>query len=190
MVGVKLPPVTGTSEVATNAVARFACHAARMPIIYRKTAKGVNEIETRAHRLVPRARSALIMVDGKRDAMALAGLIQQAAETLTMLAEQGFIEAAGASASAKLAALVPAPAPSRTPPAAQTAASPEFVARRRAAVRALNDALGPTGEALAVRMERARDPGELAPLLQVAVQLIGNVRGRAAAEAFAARHST
>ncbi len=37
-----------------------------MATIYRKTAKGHSEIETRAHRLAPRLRSALIMVDGRR----------------------------------------------------------------------------------------------------------------------------
>jgi hypothetical protein len=37
-------------------------------------------------------------------------------------------------------------------------------------------------------MERARDMDELRPLIQMAAQIIGNVRGRAAAEAYAARH--
>jgi WD40 repeat protein len=37
-----------------------------MPTIYRKTAKGQSEIETRVHRLAPRFRSLLILVDGRR----------------------------------------------------------------------------------------------------------------------------
>ena len=37
-----------------------------MATIYSKTADGQNEIETRARRLSPRARSTLILVDGKR----------------------------------------------------------------------------------------------------------------------------
>ncbi len=37
-----------------------------MAIVYRMTAKGVAEIETQAHRLLPRLRSALILVDGKK----------------------------------------------------------------------------------------------------------------------------
>ena len=36
-----------------------------MATIYRKTAKGVREIETRATKLAPRFRSLLILVDGK-----------------------------------------------------------------------------------------------------------------------------
>jgi|CXWL01.1.fsa_nt_gi hypothetical protein len=161
-----------------------------MPIIFRKTAKGVAEINTRAHRLLPRLRTALILVDGKRDAADLAGLIlQQAAETLAALAEQGFIEAVGETAPAPAArppaAVAPAPAP-----AAPTAVRPgaDFPTLRRAAVRSLNEALGPTGETLAIRMERARNADELRPLLVVATQLIGKAHGPAAAEAFAARH--
>ena len=64
-----------------------------MAIIYRKTAKGMAEIETRAHRLVPRMRSALILVDGKRSDAEIGGMIlQQVTETLHALAGQGFIE--------------------------------------------------------------------------------------------------
>ena len=64
-----------------------------MAIIFRKTAKGLAEIETRAHRLVPRMRSALILVDGKRSDAEIGGMIlQQVTETLHALAGQGFIE--------------------------------------------------------------------------------------------------
>ena len=64
-----------------------------MAIIFRQTAKGMAEIETRAHRLVPRMRSALILVDGKRSDAEIGGMIlQQVTETLHALAGQGFIE--------------------------------------------------------------------------------------------------
>ena len=70
-----------------------------MPLIYRKTAKGLTEIETRAHRLPPRLRSALIVVDGKRDVAELRPMIlAQPEETLQALAEQGFIEVVGETA--------------------------------------------------------------------------------------------
>ena len=65
----------------------------------------------------------------------------------------------------------------------------DFEARRRAAVRGLNDQLGPRAETLAIKMERARTAEELRPLLATAVQLIGNARGRAAADDYAARFS-
>src|SRR5919112_290293 len=54
-----------------------------MGTIYRKTAEGQAEIETRVRKLSPRLRSALIMIDGKRTDEELRKLLaQQADETL------------------------------------------------------------------------------------------------------------
>jgi len=171
-----------------------------MAIIYRKTAKGVAEIETRAHRLTPRMRSALILVDGKRSDAKLAAMIQQqATETLHALAGQGFIEvltiaSAPAAPAAPVAPATPAsraavPLRPPAPPAVAAPASavPDLQARRREAVRAVNDLLGPTGESAAIRLERARNFDELRAALSTAMQTIGAARGRQAAEAFAAR---
>jgi len=154
-----------------------------MPTIFRTTAKGVSEIETRASRLAPRMRSALILVDGKRSDADLHPLILQPADaTLAALAEQGFIEVVRpAPAASPAAAPGPAAAPATPRPAA------DFVTQRGAAVRALNDQLGPVAESLAIRMERTRSSAELRPLLDTAVQLIANARGRAAAENYASR---
>lgn len=147
-----------------------------MAITYRKTAKGVAEIETRAHRLPPRMRSALIFVDGKRNDAELATMIQQqATETLHALAGQGFIEV--------LAIGPAAPAPA----SASASAAPDLQARRREAVRAVNDLLGPAAESAALRLERARTIDELRTALSTALQTIAAARGRQAAEAFAAR---
>ena len=155
-----------------------------MPIIFRKTAKGVAEIETRAHRLTPRMRSTLIMVDGKRDAEDLRALVaQQADELLGALEQQGFIEAVGetlrtpaaaASAGAALVAREPTPALS-------------IESARRIAVRTLNDELGPAAQTMAIRIERTRSLDELRPLLEQAVALVVSARGRVAGEAFAQR---
>ena len=156
-----------------------------MPIIYRKSAKGVAEIETRAHRLPPRMRSTLILVDGKRDDEDLKSLVaQQAAETLQALLDQGFIEAVGET---MRPAPVPAPPVAAAPAAPYALAPADFQARRRAAVRALNDAVGPPAESLAIRMVRARDAAELQPLLAQAAKLMAGARGPAAAADFAAR---
>lgn len=174
-----------------------------MAIIYRKTAKGVAEIETRAHRLPPRMRSALIFVDGKRSDAELAAMIQQqATETLHALAGQGFIEvltvAAGPTAPGPAATappLRPAPPPAAAAPVPAAAAAPvagpapDLQARRREAVRAVNDLLGPAAESVALRLERARNIDELRAALSTAVQTIGAARGRQAAESFAARFS-
>ncbi len=165
-----------------------------MAIIYRKTAKGVAEIETRAHRLTPRMRSALIFVDGKRSDAELASMIQQqATETLHALAGQGFIEvltidaAPAPSAPAVVSAAAPLRPPAPATAAAPAPAAPDLQARRREAVRAVNDLLGPAAESVALRLERARNVDELRAALQAAVQTIGAARGRQAAESFAAR---
>ena len=160
-----------------------------MATIYRKTAKGLVEIETRQHRLTPRSRSALILVDGKRNDIELKTLMsQQADETLALLLAHGLIEVGGKPG----AAAQPAPVPSNLAVVdipLLIATAPDFASRQRAAVRDLNDILGPSGETLAIRIERSRDAGELRPLLQAAAQVIDHARGRAAAEAFLARHS-
>lgn len=167
-----------------------------MAIIFRKTAKGVHEIETRAYRLAPRVRNALILVDGRRDVGALQALLPQPVDaTLQMLLEQAFIEVAGESAAAVPSRAAEdargpgpaAPPDASAPPAAAAAARP-FNLRQRAAVRELNDTVGPLAEPLAIRMERARQDADLRPLVQAAVQLIGNTRGRSVADAYARRH--
>lgn len=170
-----------------------------MSIIFRKTAKGVHEIETREYRLPPRVRSVLILVDGRRDLAALQALMpQQVDGTIQMLREQAFIEVIGETletppqrgvADARSRSSEP-PAPAAVPVAAFQASAPAvpFALRQRMAVRDLNDAVGPMAEALAIRMERARDETDLRPLVQMAVQIIGNSRGRSAAQAYAQRH--
>jgi hypothetical protein len=76
-----------------------------MAPVYRKTEKGHAEIETRANRLVPRLRSALIVIDGRRSGDELHKLIlSQPDETLAVLLDQGYIE---------LIASLPARVPSR-----------------------------------------------------------------------------
>jgi hypothetical protein len=161
-----------------------------MPLTYRKTAKGLSEIETRAYRLAPRLRSALIVVDGKRTLRELRPLILELDETLATLADHGFIEPVPEAAPPP-----PPPPPLPPPPAAPAPVRPaaaadapeDFEQTRRAAVRALNELLGPAAESLAIKMEKARYLEELTPLLAQAAQAVANMRGRGAAEAYAKR---
>jgi hypothetical protein len=154
---------------------------------YRKTAKGLSEIETRAHRLAPRLRSALIIVDGRRTAAELRPLIlQQPEETLRWLLDEGFIEPVpGAAAPASAPATA---AGAATPGAIDRPLNPaEFARLRAAAVRLLLEQVGPDAEPLALRMERAANAEALRPLLAMAVQSVSNMRGRQAGQDFAAR---
>jgi hypothetical protein len=161
-----------------------------MSIVYRKTAKGQSEIETRAFRLLPRLRQALILVDGRRSDGELAQMIfAEPRATLEALLADGFIEVALTVADKPSertpAAAVPAPAPVAPRKSAAPSTSPESL--RRDAVRYLNDQLGPAAEGIALKLERAKTMTELRPLLVTAAQLIANIRGDSAAQAFSAR---
>jgi len=161
-----------------------------MSSIYRKTAKGIAEIETRAHRLVPRLRSALILVDGKKTDQELTRLIlAEPAGTLASLLADGFIEVLTTLADGP-AERKPAPAPSAAPRRESAESTASLESLRRDAVRHLNDQLGPHAETIAVRIERAKSMPELQALLQQGVQILKSLRGAAEADAFAARFIT
>ena len=181
-----------------------------MPTIFRKTAKGLSEVQTRAFRLPPRLRSLLIMVDGKRSDAELAALLPQAGESLQALAEQGFIEVAAQAAAAPPPPPPPAPPPPPPPPPAPPAPAPsrtaaaatggaavavapvaaagaDFPTRKRQVLRLFNDLAGPDGEPMAIKMERVRSLDELSALLPQAVRLVGLLRGATEAQAFSDR---
>jgi hypothetical protein len=156
-----------------------------MPTIFRKTVKGLAEVETRVHRLAPRVRSMLILVDGKRDADELMAMVaQQSHEELSLLQAHGFIESVGETLPAST--LAPVQPAARAAPVGKKPGV-DFIKSRQLAVRALHDALGPPAATLAQRVERATSAQELRPLLQHAVQLVVAARGREAAEVFAAK---
>lgn len=156
-----------------------------MATTYCKTSKGVTEIETRAFRLTPRLRSTLILLDGKRTLDELRTLISTGLdESLQALLDGGFIEAVAVAEPPRPA---PRPSPAAPRPAAPEPASNEFLAVRREVVRAINEQLGPVAETVAIKMERAANAAELRPLLATAAQLIFQVRGAQAAQAFRAR---
>lgn len=155
-----------------------------MSTVYRKTAKGQAEIDTRVHRLLPRLRQALILVDGRKSDAELAKLILAEPEaTLAMLQTEGFIE--------PIATLVDAP-PERKAEVPAAAAAPRKAvvsvdAIRRDAVRYLNDQLGPAAEGITMKLERVKTMAELRPLLVSAAQLLVNIRGADSAQVFATR---
>jgi hypothetical protein len=156
-----------------------------MPIIYRKTAKGLAEIETRVYKLSPRLRSVLIMIDGKRSDAELLQMLPQAAEVLAALVQDDFIaEYARTSAAAPTSAPAAVEQPERT---VIRGPQPSFEAMRRDLLRAFNDRLGPAGEGMALRLEKARNETEFRALLPAAVQLVSTLQGRDAADAFMAR---
>ena len=84
-----------------------------------KTAKGLEEIDKRTHKLAGRLRALLFIIDGQRtlgELLDQAGnMAEQLEAQLQELSAQGFIEARGGAAIADTA--VTSPPPSRAPPA-------------------------------------------------------------------------
>lgn len=71
-------------------------------------------------------------------------------------------------------------------PAAREDPFPSFPAQRQQAVQRLLQLVGPVVEPLCIKMEKARTPDELAPMLQLAVNVVVNQRGRQAANDYVA----
>jgi hypothetical protein len=144
--------------------------------LYRKTAAGQAEVGSKAHALPPRARSLLIMVDGKRSLSDLRAMLGPAVdESIALLQREGLVEA--------LASTVPQPVPA---PAAAVVVDLDRL--RREAAHAVTDALGPMADALALA-HRARQGrrDQLRSALRLAAEALDNIGPRARAEAFRSR---
>ncbi len=158
-----------------------------MATIYRKTEKGQTEIETRQFRLLPRMRTALILVDGHRNDAELAKLVPgDPVSTLQGLLDDDFIEVVS---TVEVHPTLRPLLPEATARAAgqMSPHSPAFEQRRREAIRVLNDQLGPEAETLAIRLEKCPDWAHLVPILQMAQQVLRNARGASVAADFGSR---
>lgn len=152
-----------------------------MARVFGKTSKGQAEIDTRVHRLVPRLRTLLIMVDGKKTDEALRAMLPQTDEGLTTLLEQGFVQ---------LLASLPVPVPAAAPVAKPESTTPpamDLEATKRAASRDITEALGMEGDMISIRVERAKSMVELQPMLASAYNIMLNAGRREQAEAFKVR---
>lgn len=151
-----------------------------MAKIFRKTELGQAEIATRALKLPPRLRQALILVDGKRSEDELHKLIPPpAAEVIEALLAQQCIEAVGGAAAAPAAPEAPPPAPASA--AAVVLTVPET---RQRAVRWLSNALGPYADPLNLRIEKVKTPEEMRPALALASTFVRQQLGAARAAEF------
>jgi hypothetical protein len=120
--------------------------------ILSKTAKGIEELETRKYRLEQRKRALLIVVNGKATTAELMKKFEAMGDISPMLEQllaDGYI-AAGAGAPAAAAA-----------PGAPAAAKDDYAQARAALVRAVVDVLGPGGDAIAEKMEECASRQDL-----------------------------
>lgn len=143
--------------------------------LFHKTAKGEEEISRRSHGLAPRARSLLIMVNGKltgedleKRGISLGG----GSDLFHILVDGGFIEPVAGSADMAAAA----PAVATLGPAHHEAI--------RFASHFIVEALGPAYDELGGRVESCKDPAKLGPLLESVRDVIEGNAGRKKAEAF------
>ena len=117
--------------------------------VFSKTAKGQDEISTRAHRLPSRVRAMLIMIDGQRTGEQLLALCTSSAEgqrQLAQLLNGGFVRQLSASTSAALPAALP---------------DEDISLAKSYVIRSLHELLGADARTLAAEIEKSETLDEL-----------------------------
>jgi hypothetical protein len=148
--------------------------------IFAKTAKGIEEIETRSHQLGFRHRAALIQVNGRNPVGALLGSIPGDGESyLSELWRDGFIESVSGNLRLESAEPVVADAP-----AANVDQGFDLLAAKLRAARAIETLLGPDGDPFAIRIERASTLAEFTEHAQRTRTVIQQIRGAARSKEF------
>jgi hypothetical protein len=155
---------------------------------YRKSALGSEAITTRSSALLPKLRSTLILIDGKRgfaELAKLAAMFGDPEQNMTQLAELGFIEpVAGTAGNGAPPAAASATSGNATAP--PPAATVTLQQAQRHAVRRLSDLLGPIADELCMRIEKTRDAQEFQVAMQRAEAMLRQIGGSAKAAQFAA----
>lgn len=151
--------------------------------IYQKSTKGSEAIAHRSRDLLPKHRSMLILVDGKRgfDELAkLSAMLGDTEQLLGQLAAEGYIEPVAAPVAGSAAPAVAAPA--------QAPAAPSVTLKeaQRFAVRLLTDIMGPNAEELCLRIEAAHNVAEFNAAIARTEGLLRQFHGAAVVAGFAA----
>jgi hypothetical protein len=171
--------------------------ACTVPTIYAKSPAGQLELKSRSNAVPPRARTLLILVDGKRSDTELSALVPDFEASVDALLKAGLIEpVASARPPASTRAVggpeapspAAAPAAERVPPPPPAPAAIDLPTLRLESARAVNNLLGPEGDALAMRIERAAEAEVLQVALERCVSYIAATRGKRAADEFAQRY--
>lgn len=146
-----------------------------MESIYVKTAKGQDEVATRAYQLPSRVRSLLVMVDGKATGDQIVentAVLGNSAAFFQMLVEEGFIE--------------PVTTPGRTGTARTS--SQDVKKPPKALVQTVShlvtEILGPVGDSLTLRLEKSPSLEDFAMLLEQARGVIESNSGKKKADQF------
>ena len=135
-------------------------------------------------------RSALIMVDGKRDVGDLVKLVALLGDPQVLLAEleaAGLIELVAGTPGLPTAQVLATPSPKAPVPAPGSPSQPPaatLAGARQVASRLLLELLGPTSEVLCMKIEAAPDLAAFVPAVMRARDVLREVKGHAAAARF------
>jgi hypothetical protein len=146
-----------------------------------KTAKGVDEIQTRANRLVQKKRQLLILVDGSAsvdDMVARFPGLVDLRQNLQELVEEGYV--------GFKEPVVPAMPAASTPTIAAAEAS-SFSEAARTLSRNLFDLIGPTADDFTGKLEGARDRAGFLQATRSSVMMVESFAGKIKAEQFRQR---
>lgn len=145
--------------------------------VYVRTEKGAEEVARRSQAIPSRARSLLMLIDGKASGAQLLDKFASypnAAEFLQLLEDGGYIEALAGSAA-------PAASPAAT---ATTAAEPGLAEAKRLLVQTLLEVFGPDADQFTGKVDNARSLAELRVLGEKYRDLIADFGKRKKSEAF------
>ncbi|MDO8990689.1 MAG: hypothetical protein Q7U91_13780 [Sideroxyarcus sp.] len=141
--------------------------------VYVKTAKGQEELATRAFKLPSRVRNLLVMVDGMRtgdQVVEMTAVLGDSSAFFSLLVEEGFVEpAASAAPAAEKAVSV-----SNAPPKALV----------QGVCRLVTDLLGPAGDSLTLRLEKTRTLEEFAKQVEMCRSVVENAVGKKKGDQF------
>jgi hypothetical protein len=153
--------------------------------IYARTEKGAAEIAQRSQAIPARARSLLMMIDGKSTGAQLLDKLAafpNSAEFLQLLEDGGYIAPVGGPAAG--AVPVAAAAPAAKPAAGGDAGGSGIGAAKRFMTRSLHEIFGPDADSLTGKVDKAQTVAELREVALKHKDLIASMASRSKSEAY------
>lgn len=156
-------------------------------VVYEKTEKGVEEIQTRKYNLSQKFRSILIVIDGKLTVGALLSEfsgMEQVATVLTELERQGFIEKRADILPPPGADILPPPGADIPPPGGLSSVEEQRRVRmaRTFMINTVTDAVGAMGSSLIDNLMKCATLRDLQSHFENYLYTIASGRGKSTAE--------
>jgi hypothetical protein len=159
---------------------------------YARTEKGAAEVAQRSQAIPARARSLLLMIDGKSTGAQLLeklAAFPNSGELLQLLETEGYIgpvDGGGAAVSAPAAAPAPTASVTATPPVASpgTGSGGGIGAAKRFMIRSLHEIFGPDADSLTGKVDLAQTTEDLRKLAEKHRELMASMGSRRKADAY------